>query len=179
MEHLAGIDFGALRRANEMTIRERVVHPLLLDLGYAEDEILRDPPLADPYATLGSGNRRHPLTLVPDYLVRVGGRAVLVLDAKAPAKDVLSHALVQQVYSYASHPEIQAPCYALCNGLELAVWQHGDALATPTLHVQLANLALSWGALVELIGARALRQGAPVSTRPVEEPTVSGGGGLI
>jgi len=57
-----------------------------------------------------------------DYLLAIGNNFVLVLDAKAPGEDVRDGSNVEQVYSYAIHPEIRVNLFGLCNGREFCLF---------------------------------------------------------
>src|ERR1017187_3974464 len=91
----------------EDSVREEIIHPLLLALGYAAsgpNRIIRSKGLEHPFLTVGS--KKKPITLIPDYLLTVDGNFTFVLDAKAPHEEVKTGHNVEQVYSYAVHPEI-------------------------------------------------------------------------
>jgi hypothetical protein len=91
----------------EDAVREEIVHPLLVRLGYASSgdaRTVRSKALAHPFVMIGTTKR--PITLIPDYVLSVGSEKVLVLDAKSPRQAITSGQNVDQVYSYAIHPEI-------------------------------------------------------------------------
>lgn len=119
------IDFGILADSSfkEDAVREEIVAPILRHLGYRPDRdpmIVRSKPLTHPYVMLGSSRRS--LTIIPDYTLYRGGKARIVLDAKAPGEDVFKGDHVSQAYSYAIHPEVRAPVYGLCNGYHLTLF---------------------------------------------------------
>ena len=104
--------------------------PILRALGYSSsgaNKIIRSKTLLHPFITIGS--KRRPIQLVPDYLLSVNGNFNLVLDAKAPDEDIKQGDNVEQVYSYAIHPEIRVPLFALCNGKEFALYDVQDQTA--------------------------------------------------
>src|ERR1700720_4302333 len=75
----------------EDAVREEVVYPLLVRLGYAssgDSRIVRSKQLIHPYLTLGTSRR--PITLIPDYVLMVGDKFVFVLDAKSPSEVITS-----------------------------------------------------------------------------------------
>ena len=67
-----------------------------------------------PFVAIGSQQRK--VSIVPDYLFLSKGKPYWVLDAKAPAEDILKSKHTEQAYSYAIHPEVRAELFALCNG---------------------------------------------------------------
>ena len=106
----------------EDSVREVIILPLLAELGYHGDSIVRSKTLEHPFLKLGS-NKKIPIKLVPDYSLRVENNFAWVLDAKAPDKKVDDDDNIQQVYSYASHPEIRSTYFAICNGLEFVLYR--------------------------------------------------------
>ena len=83
----------------EDAVREDIVRPLLVRLGYASSgdaRMIRGKHLAHPFVMIGTSER--PITLIPDYILAVGGKNAWVLDAKAPKKTITSGKHVEQVY---------------------------------------------------------------------------------
>lgn len=120
---LEDFDFSVIdsKTFKEDSVREEIILPILKVLGYAasgENRILRSKALEHPFLTVGSKNK--PITLIPDYLLTVGGNFTFVLDAKAPGEEIKSGRNFEQVYSYAVHPEIRVELFALCNGASLS-----------------------------------------------------------
>lgn len=107
----------------EDSVREELITPLLHSLGYrayGDFQILRSKALLHPFVMIGS--KKHRVNIVPDYLLRIKNKFAWVLDAKHPNQNIISDTNVEQVYSYAIHPEIRVQLYALCNGRELTVF---------------------------------------------------------
>jgi hypothetical protein len=107
----------------EDSVREVIIAPILRRLGYSpsgEHRVVRSKILSHPF--IYAGTRKLPIKMIPDYTLKSGGRVVLVLDAKQPREDVLSRESIQQVYSYAIHPEVKSEHFALCNGKRLVVF---------------------------------------------------------
>ena len=100
----------------EDSVREVIILPILKALGYTNDTIIRSKSLLHPFLKIGS--KKRPITLVPDYALKVESNFAWVLDAKAPNQKIINDDNVEQVYSYATHPEIRSNYFALCNGLE-------------------------------------------------------------
>ena len=113
-------DFNLLnsQEFKEDSVREELITPLLHALGYkahGEFQIVRSKPLLHPFVMIGT--RKHKINIIPDYLFRIKSKFAWVLDAKKPNQNIVSGINVEQVYSYAIHPEIRAKYFSLCNHL--------------------------------------------------------------
>lgn len=159
MSPLDGFDFSALDRTDfgEEGVREEIIAPILRAVGYGatgRHRIGRNVRLEHPYVTIGTTTRK--LALIPDYVLYVDERPVLVLDAKRPSEVVDDREHVAQVYSYAINREIRADWFALCNGRNFALFHVGDATSVPRLNVPLTNLEAQWLVLARAIDPPAL-----------------------
>ena len=105
----------------EDSVREVIILPLLKQLGYEQQNIIRSKTLEHPFIKVGSKKRF--IKLIPDYSLKVENNFAWVLDAKAPNEKVTNTDNVEQVYSYSEHPEIRSTYFALCNGLEFALYR--------------------------------------------------------
>lgn len=149
---LEDFDFALLDSNDfkEDSVREEITHPILNALGYAAsgpNRIVRSKGLEHPFLTVGS--KKKPITLIPDYLLTVGGNFTFVLDAKAPNEEIKTGDNVEQVYSYAIHPEIRVELFALCNGREFILF---DVLQKePVLYFHLNEVANYWGDLIKYL----------------------------
>src|SRR4051794_20353154 len=99
------------RGANEQTLREELIFPVLEELGYGQatlNPIRREVSyrLQDPYLFEGRERVR------VDYLPTVLGRELWVMEAKG-ADDPHPERTLRQARSYAVHPEIRAPLLAV------------------------------------------------------------------
>ncbi len=107
----------------EDSVREEIVVPIIKRLGYelsGPQRIVRSKSLLHPFVMIGS--KKHPIHIVPDYLLYSDGRPGLVLDAKKPDANLIKSKHVEQAYSYAIHPEVRVRFYALCNGRSLVAY---------------------------------------------------------
>ena len=119
------IDIQGLRdnyEFKEDSVREEIILPLLRYLGYKRENIVRSLTLQHPFLKTGS-NRKTPIHLIPDYVLKIENRYAWVLDAKGPRESLLDDDYVGQAYSYAVHPEIRSNFFALCNGIEFALYR--------------------------------------------------------
>lgn len=98
--------------------------------------IIRSRPIKHPYVYIGTAKKN--ITIIPDYLLQRDGENAWILDAKAPGENINSGKNVEQAYSYAIHPEIRAPFYALCNGRKLVVFHISQE--EPVLDIELADV---------------------------------------
>lgn len=152
IELFRGFDFSILNSSEfkEDAVREELINPLLKQLGYkayGHNRIVYSKTLSHPFVMVGSKSRQ--INIVPDYLFEINGKYAWVLDAKSPSEDITSGAAVEQVYSYAIHPEIQADIFALCNGREFVAYSKEKR--EPILLFQLSEVDKHWAALERLL----------------------------
>lgn len=152
----------------EDSVREVIILPLLKELGYQQANIVRSKTLQHPFLKIGSKKRR--INLVPDYALKVENNFAWILDAKAPNQKVTDSDHIQQVYSYASHPEIRSTYFALCNGLDFALYRR-DATDDPILLFSIADIEHHWERLRMFLAPDSFQLGKsftyePTTTRP-------------
>jgi len=162
MNPLQDFDFSVLDDPafKEDSVREEVLAPILRTLGgyrpTGRFRIERSKNLRHPYVMLGA--KRHPVNIVLDYTLLVDGKAALVLDAKAPSEAIVKSAHVEQVYSYAIHPDVRCERYGLCNGRELVVFVTQQWAPTMLYRRQI-------GSVLWPISAIAVVRGTPARSR--------------
>jgi hypothetical protein len=135
-----GIDFRKLASDDnfkEDSVREVVIAPMLKELGYSKENIIRSKVLQHPFLKVGSSKRA--IKLMPDYILKVDNSYAWVLDAKSPKEKIINDENVEQVYSYACHPEIRSVYFALCNGIEFALYKTSYT-GTPTLYFNIEDI---------------------------------------
>jgi 16S rRNA G966 N2-methylase RsmD len=153
----------------EDSVREEIIMPILTGLGYSSsgvNRIARSKTLLHPFITIGS--KRRPIQLIPDYLLSINGNFTLVLDAKAPNEDIRQGDNVAQVYSYAIHPEIRVPQFALCNGREFALYDVNDQ--TAVLCFPTSELEEHWEDLQKCLAPAAVSATLPKVLRTRTQP---------
>ncbi|MCX7736081.1 MAG: DNA methyltransferase [Candidatus Kapabacteria bacterium] len=128
----------------EDSVREIIILPILNKLGYKQSDIVRSKSLKHPFLKIGS--KKRPITLIPDYTLKVEDNYAWVLDAKSPKQNITDIDNVSQVYSYASHPEIRSTYFALCNGLEFALYRT-NSTDKPILLFSLSEIEHYWDKL--------------------------------
>ena len=134
----------------EDSVREELITPLLHALGYkshGDFQILRSKSLQNQFVMIGT--HRHKVNIFPDYLLRVKNNYAWVLDAKRPDQKIVNSNNVQQVYSYAIHPEVRVNLYGLCNGRELVVFHINQI--EPILQVSLQDIKKLWTEIEKLL----------------------------
>ena len=142
---LQGFNFQELNSPDfkEDSVREVLILPILQALGYNNSQIVRSKTLHHPFLKIGSKKRA--INVIPDYLFKVEESFAWVLDAKAPNEAIKYGDNVEQVYSYAIHPEVRTKFFALCNGRAFSVFRQEEQ--EPILYFELADIATHWEAL--------------------------------
>ncbi len=148
-EQLFGnLDFHKIENDNDFkedSVREVIILPILQYLGYENKNIVRSKSLEHPFLKIGS-KKKIPIKLIPDYLLKVEENYAWVLDAKSPIQDVNNSDNVEQVYSYATHPEVRSTYFALCNGIEFSLYRR-EQTNEPILFFGLDEIEYYWDRL--------------------------------
>lgn len=130
----------------EDSVREEFILPILQRLGYSatgQHQIIRSKTLPHPYVMIGS--KRHPVYIIPDYILKANNQAAFILDAKSPSEPIYKSKAVEQAYSYAIHPDIRVSMFVLCNGRELVIYELSRA--EPVLRLSISEVTLQWDKL--------------------------------
>jgi len=164
------IDFRTIAQDpdfKEDSVREVIILPILKELGYNQQNIVRSKTLEHPFLKVGS-NRRIALKLVPDYILKVENNFAWVLDAKAPNKKIVNDENVEQVYSYAIHPEIRSNYFALCNGIEFSLFRTVNPV-DPILFFEIAEIENHWEKLAMYLSPNSFQTGKNITNMTVVE----------
>jgi len=140
----------------EDSVREVVILPILKNLGYTESNIVRSKTLEHPFLKIGS--KKRPVKLVPDYAIKIENNYAWVLDAKSPDEKVKDSDNVEQVYSYATHPEIRSTYFALCNGIEFSLYRR-ELTADPVLYFAIDEIEYYWDKLKMFLSPNSFQAG--------------------
>lgn len=140
----------------EDSVREVIILPILKELGYTQENIIRSKTLQHPFLKIGS--KKRPVNLVPDYALKVENNFAWVLDAKAPNQKIINDENVEQVYSYASHPEIRSNYFTLCNGLEFSLFRTSDT-DKPILFFTVEDIEQYWNELKMFLSPNSFQVG--------------------
>lgn len=138
------LNFGTIEEDldfKEDSVREVIILPILKALGYTQGNIVRSKTLLHPFLKIGS--KKRPITLVPDYALKVESNFAWILDAKAPNQKIVNDDNVEQVFSYAYHPEIKSTYFALCNGIEFSLYRTAST-DIPILFFRIEEIELYW-----------------------------------
>jgi hypothetical protein len=142
---------------NEADVRAEILDPLLRRLGYVkggEASIEREHKLSYPYLFLGRKKPGKDLRLRgnADYTLQVGNHARWTLEAKPPSEP-LDEDVLQQAWSYAIHPEVQASYFAVCNGRLFELYQTSAPWgAAPLLRLAYEELGTKFEQLKAWLG---------------------------
>jgi DNA modification methylase len=160
-------DFKTLESPDfkEDSVREVLILPILAALGYNNTHIVRSKSLKHPFVNIGSQKRA--INVVPDYLLRIADSYAWVLDAKAPNENIKTGSNVEQVYSYAIHPEVRTKFFALCNGHAFSVFRQ-DA-NEPMLYFELKDIAQYWEMLSNLLSSDSFQNGKTYTHKTVKK----------
>jgi DNA modification methylase len=149
---------------NEHTVRETIILPILHELGYNNETIIRDKTLQHPFLKTGSTKRA--ITLVPDYVLKVEDNYAWVLEAKASNQKISSGDNVQQAYSYAFHDEIRSKYFALCNGIEFSLFRTTEKKDRPMLLFSLTDIEAHWETLCMYLSPDSFHVGGNIVYEP-------------
>jgi len=152
----------------EDSVREVIILPILKQLGYSQENIVRSKTLEHPFLKIGS-NKKIPIKLVPDYILKIEDNFAWVLDAKAPNKRIVNDENVEQVYSYAMHPEIRSNYFALCNGIEFSLFRTVNP-SEPILFFKISEIEYHWEKLTKYLSPDSFQTGKSI-TYTLKEPS--------
>jgi tRNA G10 N-methylase Trm11 len=141
----------------EDSVREVIILPILKKLGYKQSDIVRSKTLEHPFLKIGS-NKKIPIKLIPDYSLKVENNYAWVLDAKSPNEKIKDSDNVEQVYSYATHPEIRSTYFALCNGPEFSLYRR-ELTNEPILYFSLDEIEYHWKKLKTFLSPNSFQVG--------------------
>ena len=148
----------------EDSVREVIILPILKELGYKQNDIIRSKTLQHPYLKVGS-NKNIPIKLIPDYSLKVENNFAWVLDAKSPQEKVNDEENIEQVYCYAAHPEIRSTYFAVCNGLEFTLYRR-ESTNTPILFFEIDDIESYWDKLSMFLSPNSFQVGKCFSYEP-------------
>lgn len=146
---------------NETDVREMIVRPLLVRLGYEHGtphNIRTEQTFRYAKAFLGRKNAKNDplLTGRADYILEVVGVGRWVVEVKAPKED-LSQDVVEQAHTYAAHPEVAALFFLVTNGRENRLYRT-SSLTQPLLTWEWADIEEIFLALQNLVGPEAIQR---------------------
>jgi DNA modification methylase len=157
------LDFGKIegdKDFKEAAVRAVVIDPILKELEFSHENILREKALQSPFLRTGSTKRK--VHLIPDYVLKVENYNAWVLDAKAPGQKIMDDDNKEQAYMYATHHEIRSKYFALCNGIEFACWRTTET-EEPVLYFRLNEIDDYWEALQKILSPGSFQSGKTFS----------------
>ncbi|HOX76907.1 MAG TPA: DNA methyltransferase [Bacteroidales bacterium] len=171
------LDFKSLSQNpdfKEDSVREVIILPILHALGYSQANIIRSKALQHPFYKIGS-NKKRPVLMIPDYVLKVENNFAWVLDAKSPDKSLIDDDSLEQVYGYASHPEIRTTYFALCNGLEFILYRR-ESTNEPVLFFSVDEIEYHWDKLKMMLAPDSFQVGKSISYERTETYAKAKGG---
>jgi len=154
------------RDFKEDSVREVIILPILTALGYFGANIVRSKSLEHPFLKIGS-NKKIPIKLIPDYCLKVENNFAWVLDAKSPEKNLNDVNIIEQVYSYSSHPEIRSTYFAICNGIEFSLFRR-ESSNKPILIFPIDEIEYYWEKLQMYLSPESFQVGKNISYERTE-----------
>jgi DNA modification methylase len=145
----------------EDSVREEIILPILKQLGYDQENIVRSKMLIHPFLKIGS-NKKREIKLIPDYLLKIGENYACVLDAKSSKQKIVNNENVEQVYSYAIHPEVRSNYFALCSGLEFSLFRTANP-QEPILFFEIAEIENHWEKLALFLSPDSFHTGKNIT----------------
>ncbi len=169
-----------LTKYGEADVRAEVIDRLLAHLGYrsgTENNIEREVTLRYPKISLGRRKASDPILQGrADYIVEVRGVGRWTIEAKPPSKEISTED-IEQAYTYAVHPEVQAYFYALCNGLKFCLYRTLDGPAAPPLfETEYSQLDGKLLIILNLLGSVGFARAIRAETIDIGEPLAIGMG---
>lgn len=146
---------------NETDVREALVRPLLVRLGYqlgTAANIRTEQTFRYDRAFLGRKNpaKDPPLIGRADYILEIASIGRWVVEVKAPSED-LSREVVEQAHTYAAHPEVAALFFMISNGRSFRLYRT-SYLDAPLMAWEFTETDEIFLALSNLIGPEAIRR---------------------
>ncbi|MCX6150991.1 MAG: type I restriction enzyme HsdR N-terminal domain-containing protein [Ignavibacteriales bacterium] len=168
----ANFDFTQLNSPDfkEDSVREVIILPILNRLGYDDKNIVRSKSLLHPFLKIGS--KKRPVNVIPDYLLKVTDyNYAWVLDAKSPTEEIKTGDNVEQIFSYAIHPEIRTKYFALCNGKEFVLFRQDTE--RPLIYFDVSEINRYWERLETYLSPDSFQIGKTISYSTVREGQIS------
>lgn len=131
LERIQSLD---VTRFSEADVREEIISPLLMVLGYDKQSYFS----IEREKTIQLLGRKQYL----DYNLTLWSENFWLIEAKKPKGKGLRFGVVdiRQAIGYAVHPEISAALVVLCDGRKIAVFDREEHLSTPELTVEITNI---------------------------------------
>jgi hypothetical protein len=146
---------------SEQAVREEWIAPLLIRLGYAGETLNtvlynESFKLAKPFRRIGR------MRIEVDYRPTVLGHGLWIIEAKAHGAEDWEDA-ISQAWLYATHPEVDVPFMAVCDGSRITVYDvYKPDWNEPVVEIPTEQLAERFQDLAVVLGAanvtRAVRE---------------------
>ncbi len=144
----------------EDSVREVIILPILKELGYEAKNISRSKKLVHPFLKVGT--KKIAIRTYPDYILKVENNYAWVLDAKEPNESVTEYGNVEQVFSYASHREVNTVFFALCNGKQFSLYRTKSP-ESPLFIFPIDEIEYYWKELKQLLSPDSFQVGKVIT----------------
>jgi hypothetical protein len=139
----------------EDDVREEFLTPIIRLLGYQRDseyKVLRSEEynIWKPYLKLG--RRKYKL----DYQFIVWKQGFWLLEAKPSTPKELKDEDVEQAFSYALLPQVDAPYFSVSNGYETMLYERDESLDKPLIHFYQAEIIDKFEAFRQIVHSEQL-----------------------
>jgi Type I restriction enzyme R protein N terminus (HSDR_N) len=127
-------NFSKLDSYSEQDVREDIIAPILLVLGYQKESMFS----VERDKSLWIAGKR----LAFDYSLTLWEENFWIIEAKKPSvtKGKFGYDEVWQALQYAVHPTINAALLVLCDGHAIEIFDREESLESPVLRVERINL---------------------------------------
>ncbi|GHT12411.1 hypothetical protein FACS1894170_07200 [Planctomycetales bacterium] len=141
---------------NESMVRTAIIDKLLWQLGYS---VSNQNLLTEKIIHFQLGKEKKDKKA--DYVLKFGNSFVCVIDAKEPQESIIKQENIEQAYSYANAYDIRSKYFALCNGLEFALFKT-DVERPCLLHFALSEIDQHWDNLKQKLSPDSFQTGKPI-----------------
>ena len=147
----------------EASVREFIISPILNQLGFTSDNLI-----LEKSVQVQTGSKKQTTAIYADYVLKVDGKHFCVIEAKSPQKNINDKKTVEQAFSYAYHDLVRSPYFALCNGVEFALYT-SDMDRTKLLHFFLEDIEDNWEDLESVLSLYSLQNYITPPHEPIKK----------
>lgn len=145
-------------------LQSELIQPLVRELGYGksgDDRVDAGQALIVPEQIIGgcTWQRVH----VPEIVLYARNRPACIVRTLTADCSNFDPGQLSQIYRYAVHPEVQAPYYCVCNGIDLVLF--GTHTIEPVLEVPVKSIHVFWDELCACLAPARILGNAPSPAR--------------
>jgi hypothetical protein len=152
---------------NEAEVRYHVIDPILRRLGYGQVQgtyLYLEHKIEYPYYHIGHRSKKDLPIGFPDYRCGLDGRrGSFVVEAKKKSHDI-GPIDREQAHSYASHAQVAANYFVLCNGRSFEVYETlSTDLSTPILEMDCERIDDNFHQVENILSINSIKKNCHVS----------------